>query len=174
MEQKNLVHDHPAYHLTFWNILLYPYFFSGSDPLVMSKLWKKGTILSHRIVQCIGVMIVSRQSNSRKNGVLELLLSKLNQSIFVIRDDGEYVRIKLQKIHIIWCVCVCVCVYRACINAAFWHFSCQSQCIHSLWRLVAKCTTFTAKQARETYTYIACCNAERSQQNFHRHWPILL
>ena len=44
---------------------------------------------------------------------------------------------------------------RACINAAFWHFVCQSGCIHSLRRLVAEDTTFSAKQAEETYTYIS-------------------
>ena len=32
---------------------------------------------------------------------LDLLLSKLIQSIFVISDDGEHVRIKLQNIRII-------------------------------------------------------------------------
>ena len=44
---------------------------------------------------------------------------------------------------------------RACINAAFWHFVCQSGCIHSLRRLVVEDTKFSAKQAGETYTYIS-------------------
>ena len=107
MEQKNLVHDHPAYHLTFWNILLYP-IFSRSDPCVISMLWKKlnkeNTISSHRIMQCSGVMIVSKHSNSRKNRMLfiwNLLLrspSILVNSIYFCYQRREHVRINIRII----------------------------------------------------------------------------
>ena len=43
---------------------------------------------------------------------------------------------------------------RVCINAAFWHFVCQSRWIHSLRRLVAEDTTFTAKQAGDIHLHL--------------------
>ena len=83
---------------------------------------------------------------------LDLLLSKLIQSIFVISDNGEYVRIKLQNIRIIkmkyitvWCV---QSQYKRSVLGL-------SRCIHSLQKLVTEDTMFTVKQAGETYTYIS-------------------
>ena len=89
-------------------------FFSRSDPRVISMLWKKlnkeNKTPSRRTELCNAVVSWWFQNIRIREKIecflfetsfLDLLLSKLIQSIFVISDDGEHVWIKLQNIWII-------------------------------------------------------------------------
>ena len=92
----------------------YIHIFSRSDSHVISILWKKlnkenktpsrRTDLCNAVVSWLFQNIQIREKIEcflSEASFLDLLLSKLNQSIFVISDDGEHVRIKLQNIRII-------------------------------------------------------------------------
>ena len=107
----------------FLNYSVISIFFSRSDPRVVSMLWNKlnkenktpsgRTELCNAVVSWLFLNIRIREKIEcflSETSFLDLL-SKLIQSIFVISDDGEHVRIKLQNIWIlkmkkirIWCV----------------------------------------------------------------------